>query len=63
MKRLTTFILVLSSVTFWGQKNNQATNDFIVTEQIKKKLKFNLTDIEKYPLKTIWGRGSHQSFR
>jgi len=53
MKRLTTLILVIISVTVWGQKTDQPTNDFIVTGQIKKELKFTLADIEKYPTKTI----------
>ncbi len=53
MKRLTALILVLISVTVWGQKTDQSTNDFVVTGQIKRELKFTLTDIEKYPSKTI----------
>ncbi len=53
MKRLTTLILVLISVIVWGQKTNQPTNDFVVTGQLKKELKFTLADIEKYPSKTI----------
>ncbi len=53
MKRLTALILVLISVTVWGQKTDQSTNNFVVTGQIKKELNFTLTDIEKYPSKTI----------
>jgi hypothetical protein len=40
-------------VSVWGQKTDQPTNDFVVTGQIKKELKFTLSDIEKYPSKTI----------
>lgn len=53
MKRLTALILVVISVTAWGQKADQATNDFVVTGQIKKELKFTLADIEKYHSKAI----------
>ncbi len=53
MKRLTTLILVIISVTVWGQKTDQPTNDFVVTGQIKKELKFTLADIEKYHTKII----------
>lgn len=53
MKRLTTLILVIISVNVWGQKADQATNDFVVTGQVKKDLKFTLADIEKFPSKTI----------
>jgi hypothetical protein len=53
MKRLTTLILVIISVTVWGQKTDQPTNDFVVTGQIKKELKFTLADIEKYTSRTI----------
>lgn len=53
MKRLATVILVIISVTVWGQKTDQPTNDFVVTGQIKKELKFTLADIEKYTSKAI----------
>lgn len=53
MKKLTTLILVITSVTVCGQKIVQPTNDFVVTGQIKKELKLTLTDIERYPTKTI----------
>lgn len=53
MKRLATLFLVIISVTVWGQKTDQQTNDFVVTGEIKKEIKFTLADIEKYPAKTI----------
>jgi hypothetical protein len=53
MKRLTTLILAIITVTVWGQKTDQPTSEFIVTGQIKKELGFTLADIEKYPSKTI----------
>lgn len=48
MKRLTTLILVIISVTAWGQKATPVTNDFVVTGQLKKELTFSLADIEKF---------------
>ncbi len=53
MKRLPTLLLVMISLTVWGQKTDQPTNNFVVTGQIQKELKFTLADIEKYPRKTI----------
>lgn len=53
MKRLTTLILAIITVTVWGQKTDRPTNDFVVTGRIKKELEFTLADIEKYPSKTI----------
>jgi len=53
MKRLATLILIIISVTVWAQKTDKPTNNFIVTGQIKKELKFTLADIEKYTSKAI----------
>jgi hypothetical protein len=55
MKRLTTLLLFLISIslTAWSQKPELITNEFVVTGQIKKELKFGLTDFEKYTSKPI----------
>lgn len=53
MKRLTTLFLVVISVTAWGQKADQATNDFVVTGQVKKEIRFTLADLEMNTSKTI----------
>lgn len=53
MNRLKTLILLLISFTVLGQKTDLTTNEFVVTGQVKKELKFTLSDIEKYPSKEI----------
>ncbi len=53
MKKSATLILLLCTVAVCAQKNLPATNDFLVTGQVKKELKFNLTDITKYSSKDI----------
>lgn len=53
MKKLVALFLLLISITTWGQKTNQVTNEFVVTGKIKQDLKFTFNDIEKYPSKQI----------
>lgn len=53
MKRLTTLLFVLISLTLFGQKPELITNEFDVTGQVKKELKFTLADFEKFPSKPM----------
>lgn len=53
MKRLATIVLLLSSLTVWGQKKIAPTNELLVTGLVKKEVKFTLKDIEKLPSENI----------
>ncbi|MBX2967058.1 MAG: hypothetical protein KF845_13010 [Cyclobacteriaceae bacterium] len=53
MKPITTLFALLITLTTWGQKNIQATDNFVVTGEVKKELKFTLSDIEKHVSKNI----------
>ncbi len=52
MIRLTALFLLLAEVA-WGQKEVKATNEFVVTGQIKKELKVTVADLEKLESKGI----------
>ena len=53
MKKLMTLFLLVTSVSLWGQKDVQTTNNLWVTGEVKQDLKINLDDIEKYPSRII----------
>ncbi len=53
IKTLAIIFLTLISFTVWGQKPELATNEFDVTGQVKKEIKFTMSDFEKYPSKPM----------
>jgi hypothetical protein len=53
MKQLITIILVITALTTQAQKEITPTDDFTVTGQVKKELKFTLADLEKFSARNI----------
>jgi len=53
MKGLASLLFAFITFTAWSQKPELVTNEFVVTGQIKKEIKFTLADIEKYTSKPI----------
>lgn len=53
MKIGLTFFLFLISIVASGQKFDRPTEEFFITGQVKKELKFTLNDLGKFPSKNI----------
>ncbi len=53
MKKLTYIVLILSTLTCWSQKEIKPTDGFTVEGRIKQEMRFNISDLDKFPVKKM----------